>query len=122
MGDVGSKTTCLLKGKSAVSAHAETAARGAPGTRHHVMGRGSERTKLVPADTARADVVTRFAALYQGGHLVVYAWALMANHVRLLVRTGTRPLAQRLKRLLTSYVVKCNRQHTRDRPPLSGSL
>ncbi len=72
-----------------MSAHAETAARGAPGTRQHVMRRGSGRTKLVPADTERTDVVTRFAALYQGGHLVVYAWALMANPVHLLGRTGT---------------------------------
>ncbi len=96
-----------------MSAHAETAALGAPGTRHHVMGRGSERTKLVPAATERADVVTRFAALCQGGHLVVDAWALMANHVRLLVRTRMRPLARRLKRLLTGAVVKFTRKHTR---------
>ncbi len=96
-----------------MSAHAETAARGAPGTRHHVMGRGSVRTKRVPVATERADVVTRFAALCQGGQLVVYAWALIPIHLNRSVRTGTRPLARRMKRLLTGSVANFNRKHTR---------
>ncbi len=37
----------------------------------------------------------------------------MANHVRRLVRTGMRPLAQRTRRLLTGAVVNFNRKHTR---------
>ncbi len=41
------------------------------------------------------------------------AWALVPTHLNLSVPTGTRPLARRLKRLLTSYVVKCNRRHRR---------
>ncbi len=85
----------------------------APGTLHHVMGRGIERTKIFPADTDRTDFAERLAALCQQGHLVVYAWALMPNHFHLLVRTGTRPLAQSMRRLLTGYVVNFNRRHKR---------
>ena len=85
----------------------------APGTLHHVMGRGMERTKIFPTDTDRTDFAERLAALCQQGHLVVYAWALMPNHFHLLVRTGTRPLAQSMKRLLTGYVVNFNRRHKR---------
>src|SRR3990172_9164170 len=85
----------------------------APGTLHHVMGRGMERTKIFPTDTDRTDFVERLAALCQQGHLVVYAWALLPNHFHLLVRTGTRPLARSMKRLLTGYVVNFNRRHKR---------
>jgi REP element-mobilizing transposase RayT len=77
------------------------------------MGRGIERTKIFPTDADRADFAERLAALCQQGHLVVYAWALMPNHFHLLVRTGTRPLAQSMKRLLTGYVVNFNRRHKR---------
>ena len=85
----------------------------APGTLHHVMGRGIERTKIFPTDADRTDFVTRLSALCQQGRLVVYAWALMPNHFHLLVRTGTRPLAQSMKQLLTGYVVNFNRRHKR---------
>ena len=85
----------------------------APGALHHVMGRGIERTKIFQTDTDRTDFVNRLAALCQKGHLRVYAWALMPNHFHLLLRTGTRPLAQSLKRLLTGYVVNFNRRHKR---------
>jgi hypothetical protein len=37
----------------------------------------------------------------------------MPNHFHLLVRTGTRPLSQSMKRLLTGYVVNFNRRHKR---------
>ena len=85
----------------------------APGTLHHVMGRGMERTKIFPTDTDRTDFAERLAALCQQGHLVVYAWALMPNHFHLLVRTGARPLFQSMKQLLTGYVVNFNRRHKR---------
>jgi REP element-mobilizing transposase RayT len=85
----------------------------APGALHHVIGRGIERTKIFQTDTDRTDFVERLAALCQQGHMVVFAWALMPNHFHLLVRAGTRPLAQSMKRLLTGYVVNFNRKHKR---------
>jgi putative transposase len=47
------------------------------------------------------------------GHWVVYAWVLLPNHFRLVVRTGQRPLWQRMQKLLTGYVVNFNRRHHR---------
>lgn len=85
----------------------------APDTLHHVIGRGIERTRIFQTDTDRADFVNRLAVLCRKGHLGVYAWALMPNHFHLLVRTGTQPLAQSMKRLLTGYVVNFNRRHKR---------
>jgi putative transposase len=43
----------------------------APGTLHHVMGRGVERTKIFQTEIDRTDFVTRLAALCEQGHLRV---------------------------------------------------
>ncbi|MFA5027818.1 MAG: transposase [Candidatus Methylomirabilota bacterium] len=85
----------------------------APGTLHHVIGRGIERTQLFRNDPDRADFVTRLAVCCETGALTVYAWALMPNHVHLLVRTGPSPLFRSMKKLLTGYVVNFNRRHQR---------
>jgi len=85
----------------------------APGTLHHVMGRGIERATIFQSDEDRHDFVRRLAALCRDGMWVVYAWALMPNHFHLLVRTGQRPLAQSMRKLLTGYVVNFNRRHKR---------
>jgi hypothetical protein len=42
-----------------------------------------------------------------------YAWALLANHAHLLLRTGAVPIATLMRRLLTGYVVTFNRRHRR---------
>jgi len=63
-----------------------------PGTVHHVMGRGIERTNIFRNKADREDFLTRLAELCEGGALIVYAWALMANHFHLFTRTGNRPL------------------------------
>jgi REP element-mobilizing transposase RayT len=77
------------------------------------MGRGIERTQIFRTDTDRADFVARLAALCEAGAWAVVAWALMPNHFHLLVRTGTRPLFQSMRKLLTGYVVNFNRRHKR---------
>jgi len=85
----------------------------APGTLHHVMVRGIERTAIVRDTTDRADFVARLARLAEAGALTVYAWALLPNHAHLLVRTGTRALARSMRSLLTGYAGAFNRRHAR---------
>ena len=85
----------------------------APGTLHHIMGRGMVRTAIFRSDEDRADFVTRLVALARAGAWAVYAWALLPNHFHLLVRTGQRPLCQSMRQLLTGYVVNFNRRHKR---------
>jgi REP element-mobilizing transposase RayT len=67
------------------------------------MVRGLERRIIFKDDTNRADFVARVATLAEAEALSVYAWALLPNHAHLLVRTGRRPLARSLRRLLTGY-------------------
>ena len=85
----------------------------APGTLHHVMVRGIERTTLFRDDRDRADFVARLAALVGEAGLTVYAWALLPNHAHLLVRTGRRPLPRVMRALLTGYAGAFNRRHHR---------
>lgn len=85
----------------------------APGTLHHVIGRGIEGTKIFRGSEDREDFLTRLGDLCAEGAWRVYAWALLDNHFHLLVRSGERGLAQSMRRLLTGYVVNFNRRHRR---------
>ncbi len=85
----------------------------APGTLHHVMGRGIEGVKLFRDDTDRKDFVDRLSSLCRNRSLNLYAWAFLPNHFHLFVRTGNQPLAKSMKRLLTGYVVNFNLRHRR---------
>jgi len=85
----------------------------APGTLHHVMGRGIEKTKIFREDADREDFLSRLAELCERGFLSAYAWALMANHFHLLVKTRVQPLAKSMRKLLTGYVINFNRRHKR---------
>ena len=85
----------------------------APGTLHHVMVRGIERTVLFRDDTDREDFLARVAALAATGAFTTYAWALLPNHAHLLLQTGQRPLARSMRSLLTGYAGAFNRRHRR---------
>ena len=85
----------------------------APGTLHHVMGRGIERIKIFRNQKDREDFLARLADLCREEKLIVYAWALMSNHFHILARTGRQPLSTSMRQLLTGYVVNFNKRHRR---------
>ena len=85
----------------------------APGTLHHVMVRGIERAVIFRDDPDRAEFLARLTPQVETGALTVYAWALLPNHLHLLVRTGIRPLSQSMRSLLTGYAGAFNRRHRR---------
>lgn len=85
----------------------------APGVLHHVMARGIENTLLFRTDEDRADFLRRLATQVETTGTQVFAWALLPNHVHLLLRTGHRPLASLMRRLLTGYAHAFNRRHRR---------
>ena len=85
----------------------------APGALHHVMVRGIEGRSIFADDVDRQDWVDRLATIGLETGLAVLAWALLPNHFHLLVRTGERPLATIMRRLLTGYAGGFNRRHKR---------
>lgn len=85
----------------------------APGALHHVRARGIERRPIFLDDADRENFLARIGGLVETGALVAYAWALMPNHVHLLVRTGTQPLERAMRALLAGYATSFNRRHER---------
>ncbi|UCG12281.1 MAG: transposase [Deltaproteobacteria bacterium] len=85
----------------------------APGALHHIMLRGIERKIIFRDQTDRVSFLDRFGAILLETATACYAWVLMSNHVHLLLRTGTIPIATVMRRLLTGYAVTYNRRHRR---------
>ena len=80
----------------------------APGALHHIVIRGIEGKAIFKDDTDREDFIERLSSLLQEMATPCYAWALMTNHVHLLLRTGSVPIASIMRRLLTDYAVRFN--------------
>lgn len=84
-----------------------------PGALHHVIIRGINRAAIFRDDRDR----NKFIRLLQEGlgktKLLCFAWALIPNHVHLLLRTGSHPLTELMRGLLTGYAVYFNRRHDR---------
>ncbi len=84
-----------------------------PGLLHHVMIRGIERRKIFRDDKDREDFIERISFLLPDTKTQCYAWALMSNHVHLLIRSGPSGISQFMRRLLTGYAVSFNRKYKR---------
>ncbi len=85
----------------------------APGAVHHVIIRGIERRDIFRDKHDRNNWLARLGSITEESRTSCFAWALMTNHVHLLLRTGMVPLATVMRRLLTGYAVSFNRRHRR---------
>ncbi|MBI5017160.1 MAG: transposase [Deltaproteobacteria bacterium] len=84
-----------------------------PGLLQHVMVRGIERRDIFVDDDDRRAFVGRLGELLGATQTELLAWALLSNHVHLLVRSRTGSLGTFMRRLLTGYAVTFNRRHER---------
>lgn len=85
----------------------------APGTVHHIIGRGVSGTKAFGTKKDKTDLLLRLAERCTVDGLIVYAWAVMDTHFHLLVRTGTTSISSCMRKILTGYSVNFNRRHKR---------
>lgn len=85
----------------------------APGALHHIIVRGIGRRKIFDDDTDRHAFIERLETVVSASDTLCLAWALIPNHFHLLLRTGTRPIATVMRRLLTGYAMHYNRRHRR---------
>ena len=85
----------------------------APGAVQHIIIRGIERKKIFRNDADRSNFLARLSTIVSETQTTCYAWALIPNHVHLLLRTGTAPIATVMRRLLTGYAVSFNRKYQR---------
>mgnify|MGYP001358443554 CR=1 FL=1 len=84
-----------------------------PGLLQHVIIRGIERSDIFYDDDDRDNFLERLGRLLEETETDCFAWALMSNHVHLLLRCNRVPLAKFMRRLLTGYAVSFNRSHQR---------
>jgi REP element-mobilizing transposase RayT len=85
----------------------------APGALHHVIIRGIERRKIFRSDYDRDNFVDRLSVLVPETSIDCFAWAMLDNHVHLLLRTGATPISIFMSRLLTGYAGWFNRKYKR---------
>ncbi len=85
----------------------------APGALHHIIIRGIERRQIFRDNHDRDQFLQRLAKILTETETPCYAWALMPNHVHLLLKTGLTPITTVMRRLLTGYAVSFNRRHRR---------
>jgi REP element-mobilizing transposase RayT len=85
----------------------------APGALHHIIVRGIEQRQIFRDDRDRDQFIQRLSDILTETDTPCYAWALMPNHVHLLLKTGLTPIATIMRRLLTGYAVYFNRRHRR---------
>jgi len=84
-----------------------------PGGVHHLIVRGIERKRIFRDDQDRNGFLDRLGLLLLESKTSCFAWALLPNHVHLLVRSGVISLAGLMRRLLTGYAVTYNRRYHR---------
>ena len=77
-----------------------------PGALHHVTCRRIERRPIVRDDTDRAAFVAQLGRMLAATGTPCYAWALLPNHVHLLLRTGAVPLTTVMRSLLCYWAVR----------------
>jgi len=85
----------------------------APGALHHIITRGIERSDIFQDDHDRDNFIDRLGGILEETKTQCLAWALMSNHFHLLLKTGKRPIATVMRRVLTGYAVSYNRRHRR---------
>lgn len=84
-----------------------------PGTLHHVIFRGIEGNRIVSDDQDRNWLIDKMARLSETSHTAIFAWAIMDNHVHLLLKSGPDGLSRFMRKLLTSYAITYNHRHER---------
>jgi putative transposase len=85
----------------------------APGALHHIIVRGIERRKIFRESADWLNFLDRLGTVVLATQTQCYGWALLPNHVHLLLRSGPVPIATVMRRLLTGYAVSFNRKYRR---------
>jgi len=65
----------------------------APGALQHIILRGIERNKIFYDDSNRDNFLERLGPILTQTESLCFAWALIPNHLHLLLRTGVAPIA-----------------------------
>jgi REP element-mobilizing transposase RayT len=77
------------------------------------MARGIDGRRIFLDDADRREFRRRLGLLLPAADTRCYGWALMSNHVHMVIQTGTVPLWRVMKRLNSGFAQHFNRRHER---------
>lgn len=80
---------------------------------HHLTLRGVARCDVFLDDADREEMLRRLEALARELGFFCLAWALMSNHIHLVIQAADIPLRRLMARLATGYAMYFNRRHGR---------
>lgn len=84
-----------------------------PAVFYHVMVRGIERRRIFRRPADYYDFLTRLGANLLDSGCRCFSWALMPNHIHLLILSGVRGIVSLMHPLLTGYATAFNLRHER---------
>lgn len=84
-----------------------------PGLLQHVIVRGIEKRDIFLDDQDRQSLLRRLSKLLGETETDCLAWALLSNHLHLLLCPKRSKLAVLMRRLLTGYAITFNLRHQR---------
>jgi putative transposase len=84
-----------------------------PNVIYHVMTRGWNRAAIFKDRADRIEFLKRLSENLIKTSTHCYAWALMDNHVHLLLKPTSDPLSRVMRKLLTGYAIYFNHRHHR---------
>ena len=84
-----------------------------PGAIYHVITRGINRSIIFRQKKDREDFLRRLSEGLENTKSRCYAWALMDNHVHLLIRNGETSLGDLMRKILTGYALYFNHKYNR---------
>lgn len=84
-----------------------------PGSLHHIICRGIERRDIFSDDVDRDGFLSRLIDLTTISSTRCFAWALIPNHLHLLLQTGNVPISSLMQKLLGGYATTFNLRHQR---------
>lgn len=85
----------------------------APGTLHHIMVRGINKSAIFKDDQDKTRFLERLGKIILDAECVVFAWVLMDNHAHILFKSGQKGMSGVMRKLLTWYAIYYNRRHHR---------
>src|SRR3989338_8142800 len=81
------------------------------GAFYHVITRGNNKQKIFVDDEDYKIFLERLRLYKERFKFIIYAYALMPNHVHILIETAEVPLSRIMHGLQFTYTQKFNRRH-----------
>lgn len=84
-----------------------------PDAYYHVMSRGINGAEIFGDDEDRNKILKCLEEALTKTSSQCHAWALMSNHIHLLVKTTQKPLSKLMQQFLAQYAVYFNKKYKR---------